>query len=175
MIEFGASRGETMLSRLALLLLLAVPACAQKMHVKVIKHAVDGVPFTRVVPGFGLNNGNATANCTAYGSTANCAANSSGSSIYLPAHTVEGSLTRIQMLLLLPDGRRVGIYCNDHFGGFAQAHLHTCKNPEADDLDADFSGDKVKLKWVVGIDGKKTESQIYLIDRVFPPIAPKQP
>lgn len=165
-----------MLSRLALLLLLTVPVTAQKMHVKVIEHSVDGKQFTRLIPGIGLSNGSATANCGAYGNTANCSATSAGNSVYLPAHTIELSMAHIQMLLLLPDGRRVGVFCNDHFGSFAQSRLHTCKNPEVAELDADFSGDKVKLTWGVGLDGKKKESETYTVGPVYPaPTAPAKP
>jgi len=156
-------------------MLLCVPVAAQKMHVKVAAQTIDGVPFTRYVPGIGLNNGNASANCAVYGNTANCSGSSTGSSIYLPSHTVSGSLRHVEMLLLLPDGRSTVVYCNDHLWGLTQAHLAACKNPEVDGVDADFSGDKVKLTWGVGLDGKKKESQTFIIGKVFPaPIpAPK--
>lgn len=155
-----------------LLLCIGTGSFAQKMHITVISHTVDGVPFVRYAPGIALRNGNATVNCAAYGNTANCSGNESGNSIFLPAHTVEGSLNHIQMLLQLPDGRRVGVYCNDHFGSFAQSHLHTCKNPEVDELEADFSSDKVKLTWGIGLDGKKKESETYTVGKVFPSTPP---
>jgi hypothetical protein len=160
-MELEICGGKLLGMKLALILLFlsGLPAFAQKMHVKVIDHQVDGVPFTRFVPGIGLSNGSATA----YGN----AATASGSSVYLPAHTMSGSLAHIQMLLLLPDGRRVGVYCDDHFRGLAQSRIHTCKNPEVDEFDADFSGKNVKLTWGVGLDGKKKESETYVIGKVF--------
>lgn len=161
-----------MLSRLAVLL-LCVPAFGQKMHVKVLEHTVDGRSYTRVVPGVVINNGNANANCGAYGNTANCSGASSGTTISAPAHRQEGMLAHIQMLLLLPDGRRVGVYCNDKDVGVLQQRIHACKNPEVDEFEADFSGKNVKLTWGVGLDGKKKESQIYIVGPVYPTPAAK--
>lgn len=155
--------------------MMCVGACAfaQKLHVKVLEHSVDGRPFSRVVPGFGMNNGNANANCAAYGKTANCSVNSSGSSMFLPAHTVDGVVAHIQMLLLLPDGRRVEVICDDHFWGLTQAHQHHCKNPEVEEFEGDFSGEKVKLKWSVGIGGNKTDSETYRVGKVYPAPTPE--
>ena len=153
-----------MLKHLAIVVLLCAPAVAQKLHVKVARHSVDGVPFTAYLPGFGMNNGNATA----AGTSTTASATSSGSSVYLPAHTVSGVLAHIEMTLMLPDGRSVEVTCDDHFGKFAQSRRYNCKNPIADELDADFSGDKVKLTWGVGLDGKKKESETYFVGKVMP-------
>lgn len=152
------------------LLLLSSAAFGQKMTVKVLKHSVDGKSVTRIVPGIGINSGNANANCGAYGSSINCSGSSSGNSIFLPAHTQEMTLNHIEMLLLLPDGRRAGVYCNDHGVGLDKHRIHYCKNPEVDEFEADFSGAKVKLTWGVGLDGKKKESDTYIVGRVFPAI-----
>jgi len=149
---------------LAVFLILCIPAFGQKMEVKVVRHFVDGHPYTRMVPGIGIGNANATANFNSYGATAN----GSASSIYMPPHTIGGSLNHIDMLLLLPDGRHVRVYCDDHFKGLAQVRVQYCKNPESDELGADFSGEKVKLTWGVGIDGKKKESQTFIVGKVFP-------
>ncbi len=151
-----------------LLFLCCASAFAQKMHVKVLAHTVDGSSVMRVVPGMTLNNGNANANCVAYGNSANCSGAASGSSVSLPAHTQETTLAHIQMLLLLPDGRRVGVYCNDKDVGVLQQRIHACKNPETEELEANFSGKNVKLTWGVGLDGKKKESQTYIVGPIYP-------
>jgi hypothetical protein len=150
------------------LLLLCLPACAQKMHVKVVAHTVDGRSVMRVIPGMTLNNGNANANCGSYGNSVNCSGTTSGNSVSLPSRTQETTLAHIQMLLLLPDGRRVGVYCNDKDVGLLQQRIHACKNPETDELEANFSGKNVKLTWGVGLDGKKKESQTYIVGPVYP-------
>jgi hypothetical protein len=164
-----------MQSRLALLLLLSVPAVAQKLHVKVLTHTVDGKSVMRVLPGVSLSNGNANTNCTAYGNSANCSGTASGSSMSIPAHTQEFTLAHIQMLLLLPDGRRVGVYCNDHII-LMGPRVRNCKSPEVDEIEADFSGANVKLTWGVGLDGKKKASETYIVGPVYPaPTDPPKP
>jgi hypothetical protein len=170
-VDFWSPRGVSMLSRLALLMMLCVPAFAQKMHVKVVEHTIDGTPYTRVVPGIGLSNGNATANCGAYGSGANCSATSNGNSIYLPPQAVSGMMAHIQILLLLPDGRRVGVYCNDRVIMLGP-RTRPCKNPLVDEFEADFSGKNVKLTWGVGLDGKEKESETYTVGPVYPAPTP---
>jgi len=146
------------------------------MHVKVLEHRINGAAYTRVVPGIGLSNGNATANCGANGSVANCSATSNGTSIYLPPQVVSGMLEHIEMLLLLPDGRRVGVYCNDRTKLMqpltGPRRIQACKNPEVDELEADFSGKNVKLTWGVGLDGKKKESETYIVGPVYPAPTP---
>jgi len=77
------------------------------------------------------------------------------------------------MLLLLTDGRRVGVYCNDHII-LMGPRIHACKNPEVDEFEADFSsGEKVKLTWGVGLDGKKKVSEDYIVGKVFPASPPE--
>ena len=35
--------------------------------------------------------------------------------------------------------------------------------PIVDEIDADFNGDKAKLKWPVSLDGKKMDSETYKV------------
>jgi hypothetical protein len=147
---------------LALLLLLCAPAFAEKMAVKVIAHSIDGKEYTRVVPGFAAGDGNALANSY------------STSSIYAPARAVQDSLTDIVMTLLLPDGRKIFVGCEDHSRGLSKRH--NCKNPTTDTLEADFSGDNVKLRWAADIDGKKKDSETFTILKILPaPTSPATP
>jgi hypothetical protein len=138
---------------LLLLAALTSPALAEKMNVKVIKHSVGGAEFTKA--DFSSGNGS-------YGSSS-----TSANTFYLQPHTEQGSLTDIVMTLLLPDGRKVDVGCEDHLGGLTKSNRHDCKNPTVDNLEANFSGSKVKLTWVAGFDGKK-ESQIFIILQVLP-------
>lgn len=150
-----------------LLFLCCLPVAAQKMHVKVLGRKSAGTTFTQYVPGFGLNNRAGSANCAAYGNTANCAANSTGTSIYAPAHEVQGYMSFTGLLLALSDGRAVEVSCADHFGSFNRNKFHVCKKPEVPEFEAEFSGAKVKLIWAVGIDGKTKESEEYQVGKVY--------
>jgi hypothetical protein len=141
---------------LALLLLLCSPAFAEKMNVKVVDHTVGGTEYTQPLPG--VSSGNGSSSADSY----------STNSFYVPPHSVQNSLTDILMTLLLPDGRRVLVGCEDHLSGLTKANRHNCKNPTADELEANFSGDKVKLSWVAEFGGKKKDSETFMIVKVLP-------
>jgi hypothetical protein len=141
---------------LALLLLLCSPAFAEKVNVKVVEHTVGGTEYTQPVPSVSSGNGSEPADSY------------STSWVYVPPHSVQNSLTDILMTLLLPDGRRVLVGCEDHLSGLTKANRHNCKNPTADELEANFSGDKVKLSWVAGLGGKKKDSETFMIVKVLP-------
>jgi hypothetical protein len=142
---------------LALLLFLCSPAFAEKVNVKVVEHTVGGTEYTQPLPDVSLGNGSESADSY------------STSSVYVPPpHSVQNSLTDILMTLLLPDGRRVLVGCEDHLSGLTKANRHNCKNPTADELEANFSGDKVKLSWVAGFGGKKKDSETFMIVKVLP-------
>ena len=55
----------------------------------------------------------------------------------------------------------------EHFAGRA-GNRRSCRMPLVDDIEAEFSGDKAKLKWSVSLDGKTTESETYKILAVLP-------
>jgi hypothetical protein len=158
----------------AMFLFLCLSASAEKMNVKVIQHTVGSSAFTQFRPGFSTVNSSASANCAAYGNSASCAGTGSTSGFSVPSRTVQGSLSDIFMTLLLPDGRTVDVACQDHFWGLSN-NRHNCKNPMTDDLEADFSGDKVKLHWVAGIGGKKKDSETFSIMKIFPATAQAKP
>jgi hypothetical protein len=141
---------------LALLLLLCSTALAEKVNVKVVEHTVGGTEYTQPVPAVSSRDGSESADSY------------STSWVYVPPHSVQNSLTDILMTLLLPDGRRVLVGCEDHLSGLTKANRHNCKNPTADELEANFSGDKVKLSWVAVLGGKKKDSETFLIVKVLP-------
>ncbi len=153
---------------LALLLCLcSAVAVAEKMTVEVIAHTVGGSPYTQSAPGMAGSNGGSSATCGADGS-ANCAGSSSTSSVFLPTRPDRATLTDIVMTLLLPDGRRVDVGCEDRPGGFIKRRGHNCKNPTVTRLEADFSADKVKLTWSADGGGKKKDSETFTVLRILP-------
>src|SRR5271154_1812906 len=150
------------------LLILASPAFAEKMNVRVLRHAIGGTDYTRIIPGVVPDDGSSFGNCGAYASTADCHGSSSTSTVSSPPHAAAGSVTDVLMTLLLPDGRTIDVGCEDHLRGLTNARRHDCKNPTTNDLEANFSGDKVKLTWVAEIGGKKKDSQMFTILRIVP-------
>lgn len=149
------------------LLLLCSFAFAEKLNVKVIDHHVGEPGHTDFVPGSTSGKTNTSGDCGAYVSSASCSSSASGDSLYAPVHEIQGSLTDIIMTLLLPDGRKVIVGCEDHLRGFAKGNRHNCNNPMGDDLVANFSGNKAKLTWPVGFDGKM-ESETFIILQTLP-------
>ena len=131
---------------LAALLLLTTSAFAEKMHVKVIRHDVDDKPSTQ------SSQGVASGNASTYVS-------SSTSSIFMPAHVADESITAITRTMLLPDGRKVAVGCQDHLSGLRKKH--NCKNPWTENLEAQFEGEKVKLSWLAELGTNKKESETY--------------
>jgi hypothetical protein len=152
---FGRNGSLARMKLLALLLLISTAAFSEKIPVKVLKHTVDGKDLTRIVPGISVGSASSYSNTT------------SANVVTLPSHTQEITLNHIQMLLLLPDGRRVGVYCNDHPPKGRPLQIHYCKNPYVDELEAEFSGEKVKLIWNIGIDSKHKESETYFVGPVY--------
>ena len=68
--------------------------------------------------------------------------------------------------LLLLDGRVAVVNCESKFQErFAgpQGNRRSCRIPIVDEIQAEFSGDNAKLKWQVGLDGRKIESETYKI------------
>jgi hypothetical protein len=68
--------------------------------------------------------------------------------------------------LVLPDGRMAVVNCeikfSRHFGGSADDH-RSCRQPVADNAQAEIHGDIVKLEWAVSSDGKKKQSETYKV------------
>jgi hypothetical protein len=64
----------------------------------------------------------------------------------------------------LPDGRVVVVNCESKYKFKADSiNRRSCRRPLVADIQAEFDGNKAKLKWIVSIDGKKTESENYKI------------
>jgi hypothetical protein len=147
------------------LFLLCAVASAEKLNVKVIDHHIGEEGSTKSAPG---GDANASAGCGAAGNAANCSSSSSGDSLYARDHEVPGSPNDIVMTLLLPDGRKVVVGCEDHLRGLAKGHRHNCKSPMGNEMEANFSGSKAKLTWAVG-NGKKKDSETFLIVQIIAP------
>ena len=68
--------------------------------------------------------------------------------------------------LRLPDNRVVTVACayKETFSG-----MRSCRRPMSMTLKARFDGNKAKLIWPIGIDGKKTQSETYTVVRIDAP------
>jgi hypothetical protein len=85
-----------------------------------------------------------------------------------PPRSVGYSVTGSTLSLLLPDGRVAVVNCESKYalrGDYV--NRRSCRIPIANEIEAEFDGDKAKLRWPVSIDGKKTDSETYKILGVF--------
>jgi hypothetical protein len=155
----------------ALLSVFISVAFGQKMDVKIIQRQSGETDYSYVVPGHFSSNSNGSANCSAYGNTADCFASSTTNGYVAPPREVSYSVTGATFSLLLPDGRVAIVNCVSKFkermAGPAGNH-RSCRTPLVDNIEADFKGKKAKLYWPVSLDGKKFESETYKILAVLP-------
>ena len=123
------------------------------------------------MPGYTISNGNATATCAGGPYAVGCSGSESGTTVNMPPRWMSNNVRGATFTLLLPDGRMTVVNCEskfaEHFAGRA-GNRRSCRMPLVDDIEAEFSGDKAKLKWSVSLDGKTTESETYKILAVLP-------
>jgi hypothetical protein len=141
------------------------PAFAQKLNVKIIARQDNETEYTYVVAGYSSSNSNTNVNC--YGDTSvTCSGSTTTSGVSTPGHQVSFKVRGATYSLLLPDGRVAVVNCEskfaEHMAGHAGNH-RSCRMPLVDDIEAEFNGDKAKLRWNVSLDGKKTASETYKI------------
>lgn len=156
---------------MVLLTLGAMAASGQKLNVKIINRQDSETTYNYQVPGHSLSNTTANANCFGNSATANCSGTSTTSGFTTAARDVAFTVTGATFSLLLPDGRIAIVNCVSKFkermAGPAGNH-RSCRQPLVDSIEADFHGNKAKLKWPVSLDGKKFESETYNIIAVLP-------
>jgi len=144
----------------------AAPAFAQKLTVKIINRQNNETDYTYVVPGYARSNSNTNVNCFGNVNNVNCNGATTTTGAIVPAQQVSYHVRGATFSLQLPDGRVAVVNCESKFAErFAgpQGNRRSCRMPLVDDIEAEFDGDKAKLKWPVSIDGKKMESETYKI------------
>jgi hypothetical protein len=147
---------------------LAASSFAEKMElkVKIVDRQSHDTNYTYFVPAQFTAHSNSTANCFGTDSTVNCSGSTTTSGTSTPARSGSFDVRGATFSLQLPDGRIAVVNCDskfaEHFAGPAGNHRN-CRVPLIDDIQAEFDGDKAKLKWPVSIDGKKIESETYKI------------
>jgi hypothetical protein len=151
---------------------LAAQMTAEKkeMTVKIVDRQNNETHYTYVVSGYSTATANTNVNCLGTESSVNCSASTRVNGSNIPAHAVSFEVQGATYSLQLPDGRVVVVNCEskfkERFAGRV-GNRRSCRMPLVDEIQAEFSGDKVKLKWPVSIDGNKLESETYKILGIF--------
>jgi hypothetical protein len=142
-------------------LALSVPsAFAQKIEASVLYRQDSDNQYIAVVPGYSGPNGDITGACMLDPDPANCPAVDSASARGEANYMLVGTT----LSLRLPDGRVALVNCVNRYSAKGNyVNRRSCGMPMVERVEAEFIGNSAKLKWQVGTDGKKTESETYKV------------
>ena len=156
------------LRRAAVILQLGVSAYAAKVYdVKIVDRQNSGTQYTYVVPGYSSSNSNTNVNCYGNTNNVNCAGSTRTTGSSTPALIGSYHVQGATLTLQLPDGRVAVVNCDSKanwtdWSRADQPH-RSCRTPLVNSIQAEFDGDKAKLKWSVSLDGKKMQSETYKV------------
>jgi hypothetical protein len=145
---------------------VVAPTFGQKLAVKITERQDNETEYSYVVPGHWTANSTGSLNCFGSTNSLNCSGQSRTDGSSAPAQEVSFRVRGATFSLQLPDGRVAVVNCESKFAErFAgrQGNHRSCRMPLVDDVEAEFNGDKAKLRWSVSLDGKKMESETYKI------------
>ena len=166
-------------SRMALPLAIAISIfAAETVDVKIIDRQNHDKIYTYVVPGYSTSNTNTDVNCYGNVSNINCSGTTRTTHMSTPSVSASYEVSGATFSLQLPDGRVAVVNCDSKYpprgiavalavAGATNVNRRSCRIPLLNDVQAEFSGDRAKLKWTVSIDGKKVESETYKIMAVL--------
>jgi hypothetical protein len=158
------SRSTCLTTGLALLsLAVCVPSVsAQKVEATVLYRQASDNSYTAVIPGPDGSAPEGVVDCAADIANPACLGATplarSGSGPAQPSLNVSGTT----LSLLLPDGRVAVVNCATRYS-FKRDYINRrmCAMPLVEHVEANFNGQSARLKWPVGQDGRKTESENY--------------
>ena len=151
----------------ALLILGMFGYAVERYDVKVVDRQDKGADYTYSIPGHSTTNSTSDANCYGVANTANCTATTRTTGSSTAARTGSYTVRGATLSLQLPDGRVAVVNCDSklNWTDFSKPNQvrRSCKIPLVENIQAEFDGDKAKLRWSVSIDGRKMESETYKI------------
>ena len=150
---------------------LATLIAAEKFDVKIIGRQDQASTYGFVVPGSSQTSVTGSVNCVTYPNAVGCNGSANSTTTSRPAVVGSYQLQGATLALQLPDGRVAVVNCNSktNWTEFSTRARRSCRIPAVDEITAEFSGDKVTLKWSVSIDGKKLQQETYKIISVIKP------
>lgn len=152
---------------------LAIAASAQKMDVKVTDRRASETAYGYQVPAHPAATPDASADCNASSSSSSASENCPSSDPSTAEDSAPGSpsyrVTGTTLALLLPDGRIAVVNCvSKNKLKIDYVNRRSCRIPRTDDIQADFSGKSVKLKWQSSLDARKLRSETYRLVAFVP-------
>lgn len=152
--------------------LSVVPTAAdRRLTVRVIDRIDNQTAYTYVVPGYQVSTTTAAVGCVS-GLTTNCTADAATTTTTTPSFVGSYGVRGATLSLELPDGR-IGVVNCDSKANFTDWSTMNPKRscrvpPKGISLEAEFDGEKVKLRWRVGIDGEQGMAETYKLLAVLP-------
>ncbi len=165
-VHSGASEAPVKPVFAVLLVVCSASAMAQKFDVTIINRQDNETDYSYVVPGYSNAQSNANVNCDSLGNSVNCNGSGTTTGYSTSAREVSFQVTGATLSLLLPDGRVAVVNCKSKFAermAGPRGNHRSCRVPLVNNIEADFHGDKAKLRWSVSLDGKKFRSETYEI------------
>ena len=144
----------------AIAILAGFPALAKdKTTVRIISDTDTTSTYVLAIPG------SQSANCSGGSNSVNC----TGTTI--PAIMRNMNVKGHVLYLQLPNKRVVVVSCDAkaNWTDWHQGIYRDCRMPVVDSVEAEISGDNVKLIWSVSLDGKKTQNETYKILGILEP------
>jgi len=155
----------TPLSAMFVILILTLSVKAgQKFDVKIIDRRDSQTGYSYVVPAHSTSVSNTSVDCSAGSGNVSCSGSTTTQGSSTPPHRIAYDVTGATLSLQLPDGRTTVVNCVSKYkmrGDYI--NRRSCRIPYITDLQAEFDGKNVKLRWPVSIDGKKFDSETYKI------------
>jgi hypothetical protein len=103
--------------------------------------------------------------------TADCHGRSTSNTTVSPPRTVRYTVRGATFSLQLPDRRVAVVNCDSkvNWTEFSMNPRRSCRIPTVSRFSVDFSGDKAKLIWRVGVNGEKIVSETYTLIEILEP------
>ena len=140
---------------------------AENLDAEIIDRQNSATRYTYLLPGYSDSTSNTSVNC--YGNpSVYCSGSTRTTGSNVPARAGSYQVQGATLALKLLDGRVVVVNCDSKYSPkFDHVNRRSCRIPLVDLIQAEFSGNKAKLKWSVSLDGTKLESETYKILAVF--------
>jgi hypothetical protein len=138
----------------------ALQAFAQKVEATVLYRQNSDSNYAALVPNQAGVIPDGVVDCAAQIANEACSGPAQASAPGQPALNVSGTT----LSLLLPDGKVAVVNCLNKYSSRTDMIVRrSCAMPMVEHVEADFDGQRARLKWPVSPDGRKTESETYKV------------
>jgi hypothetical protein len=157
-------RASSMKKALLFILSVCAVGSAQTLPVTVVARQNYQSHYSYVVPAYYYSQASGSYGCYGNDYGVYCSGGERGWGYATGSHEIAYNVTGATFTLLLPDGRMAVVNCTSKYAlRFDYINQRSCRMPLVNDIEADFKGNKAKLRWSVSIDGKETASETYQI------------